>query len=668
MMDFDSLSLDSREAMRTAALLGEQFSLPLLVEIGVEAAALDPLFDEGVLIEAGATEARFADWSVADREIQSMPWSRKRRLSSRIADVLEKRDGDSGLIARHCLNAQEFARARSFFTRAAERAILENDYREALSHLRQAFELWPVAEEVELRKRVLREMGRCARNVNDLANCRIAWEELLEMASKDGDLRTCLEANRRLAELASEKPDRLEMRQRLQEAARLSSSLGEPQEEAKNWYAYAGFLLDTLRLADATNASGRALEAAERSGDRALQVEILALNALSYAMRGNADEAYSRIEKSVTLAIDSELPEQIAIAYRRMANINEYSGKYREYRDLELESLDRCRAGGWDGLEQSCLSCVSFAFFRLGQWKQSADAVREAVEMKKIDGELLAVAVTVKGCLAAFRGQRKQANVALDEARRLIQRHGGVVVEFYIYWAIGVLAEFDGDSERAREAYRNLIALWRETDDRKDAVPGMVAAALFYSDSNDGPALAECIDILSAIASDNSTLESNAARAAAMAEDCWRRGKVNEAIELEQQAVESYWKQGLPVERALLLRRLGTMFASKNDQTEADRAWTESMKIARELGMRPLVDALGRDQSASGSNAPVSGLTPRQRDVLRLIATGLTNKEAAAELSLSPRTVEMHVASILERLNCRARTDAIKKATELGLL
>ena len=92
------------------------------------------------------------------------------------------------------------------------------------------------------------------------------------------------------------------------------------------------------------------------------------------------------------------------------------------------------------------------------------------------------------------------------------------------------------------------------------------------------------------------------------------------------------------------------------------------MKIARELGMRPLVDALGKDQSAGGQTAPVSGLTPRQRDVLRLIATGLTNKEAAAALSLSPRTVEMHVASVLERLNCRARTDAIKKATDLGLV
>lgn len=62
------------------------------------------------------------------------------------------------------------------------------------------------------------------------------------------------------------------------------------------------------------------------------------------------------------------------------------------------------------------------------------------------------------------------------------------------------------------------------------------------------------------------------------------------------------------------------------------------------------------------------GLSAREMDVLVLIADGLSNKEIAARLSVSPNTVKTHVARVLEKLDVSRRTAALARARELGLL
>jgi DNA-binding NarL/FixJ family response regulator len=61
---------------------------------------------------------------------------------------------------------------------------------------------------------------------------------------------------------------------------------------------------------------------------------------------------------------------------------------------------------------------------------------------------------------------------------------------------------------------------------------------------------------------------------------------------------------------------------------------------------------------AKRSTAALSELTPREREVLSLIATGASNQEIAEILSISQKTVKNHVSNILTRLNLRDRTQA----------
>jgi DNA-binding CsgD family transcriptional regulator len=62
------------------------------------------------------------------------------------------------------------------------------------------------------------------------------------------------------------------------------------------------------------------------------------------------------------------------------------------------------------------------------------------------------------------------------------------------------------------------------------------------------------------------------------------------------------------------------------------------------------------------------GISPRELEVLQALAAGLANKEIARQLEVSPNTVKTHVARLFEKLGAQRRTEAIRKARELGLV
>lgn len=68
------------------------------------------------------------------------------------------------------------------------------------------------------------------------------------------------------------------------------------------------------------------------------------------------------------------------------------------------------------------------------------------------------------------------------------------------------------------------------------------------------------------------------------------------------------------------------------------------------------------------SHPEFTELTPREQQVLTLLAEGLTNKAIAHQLEISDHTVKFHVNAILGKLNAQSRTEAVVQATRLGLL
>lgn len=82
-----------------------------------------------------------------------------------------------------------------------------------------------------------------------------------------------------------------------------------------------------------------------------------------------------------------------------------------------------------------------------------------------------------------------------------------------------------------------------------------------------------------------------------------------------------------------------------------------------------LAPALVSEQARSVVEpALIEALTPRELDVLRLMANGLPNKLIARELAISENTVKFHVNAILSKLDAQSRTEAVVRATRMGVL
>lgn len=105
---------------------------------------------------------------------------------------------------------------------------------------------------------------------------------------------------------------------------------------------------------------------------------------------------------------------------------------------------------------------------------------------------------------------------------------------------------------------------------------------------------------------------------------------------------------------------------------EADTSTLVSTLVAVARGLIVHDPVLGRTstdrQHIERSPIDSVGLTPRERQVLDLIAEGLPNKVIASRLDISEHTVKFHINAILNKLGAQSRTEAVTLATRMGLI
>lgn len=293
---------------------------------------------------------------------------------------------------------------------------------------------------------------------------------------------------------------------------------------------------------------------------------------------------------------------------------------------------------------------------------------------------------------------------AMDEAQRAAERltqPPGEPAAGAAFYQQAELHRLRGEYEPAEEAYLNAskwgrkpqpgLALLRLAQERLDAAQAAIRreadeARSRAARSNVLPALVEIMlaeddvsagrtaaDELLAIAGEVDAAFLHAVAASAHGAVLLAEGNPRAALDALRRAWNMWLALEAPYEVARVRVLLGRACRALGDEDTACMEFEAARSSFQDLGAAPdlaRVDALTRSRDDANLPAPddEAGLTPRELEVLRVVAAGRTNKEIADELFISQRTVERHVSNIFNKLGVSSRTAAAAYAFEHGLI
>ena len=265
----------------------------------------------------------------------------------------------------------------------------------------------------------------------------------------------------------------------------------------------------------------------------------------------------------------------------------------------------------------------------------------EALTLYRAVGDTGNVAYTYAnlGRVATAQGDEAVARPLFEESLRRFRAIGDKTGLAYALHNLGLVAYRQGDNRRAVDHYVEALTLRREVEDRRG--------------------IAECLEGLAAVA----LAGSEPARGA----------RLLGAAEALRHAISAPVP---PTDRAAHARSVAATRA-RLGPAAATAAWTAGRSLTLEAALAEAFAAASAAQDeAAAAPAPAAttsastlpaGISEREAEVLRLLATGLTNAQIADRLFISPRTVNAHLHRIYAKLDVPSRAAAIRFALDHGL-
>ena len=669
------LSTTARAAAEVAAVAGEAFALELVASLSSDA-GLSELVERGLVCEEPSGDGRFHHGLAREALYADVPWMRRRALHRALAETLEAAGAPSREVAKHWLDARAGAQAREALLRAAAESEAVHAHRDAAAADRQALDLWPEGGDEERRGEALARYARCSRLAGELAEAARAWRELGGLHSSAGDELALARAHRELAAVSELKGDREAAFTARRSAAAGYAATGHPADAAVEQLAMANQRRLAARHGEAIELARAAGAQAESAGRVDLRIRAVGLEGLALAKHGDYEGGLETVRGGLALALEHDLTAVAAELYQRLSVTLYDSADYRGAEEALDTALSLCRASPDSGMEVACVTCMAYVLRERGDWSRAAAMSRELIAERTA----VFVAEGLLGAIHAFEGRLSSAQRLLTSSLAVASRLGHYNMTVDTTSALARVAAAQGAMEEAGERCHAILGRWEESDDHHYAVGGLRWGAAFFAAQDDRDGAHACAEALTRIASETGHADALAALAHAIAEIALLDGDPDTAAEQLARAVELHRGLDMPFERAQIEHRAGVALAAAGERELGLERLCDAYRTARKLGARPLASDIAREVAALGesvvarlgaraaADAGGGGLSRREREVVRRLAVGRTNREIAQELFLSPRTVDMHVRNILRKLDCRSRVEAAGRARELGLI
>jgi excisionase family DNA binding protein len=276
------------------------------------------------------------------------------------------------------------------------------------------------------------------------------------------------------------------------------------------------------------------------------------------------------------------------------------------------------------------------------------------------------------GCLFATLSEAEQAEAHFGDALAIFRQLGDAVGIAQLTANLGELAEVEGRHELAIERLDTALAKWRDLDDRVGAARAQVYLGQALLARNK-VARAETVLREALIAIRDIEYEQLLPAALrSIAQLAARRSDFTVAARWYGAEAGVREALGMKLPAARRAGHEGTIAAVREALGEAAfaSAWEEGQSdpsgaLAVLVNQGDVVDAA--DRVADDGRGGISGLTARERDVLRLVAQGRTDREIADALYVTRRTASKHVSAILAKLGVQSRAAAAAFAARRGL-
>ena len=636
----EALVLASADARLTPAQLRDA---------GIKSGALDPALDEDV-VELADGAVRFTHPLLASVLYQGLSTGERQRAHRRLADLAD----DPIVRARHLALSTNVPDAglAAALEQASTAATAHGAPIAAAELGEHAVRLTPAENGADFVRRTA-ATARAHHAAGDAERARALATELLGRASAGAER---AEALALLAWVSEESQTAIRL---------LREALSEPgaplalQASIHRWLS--GVVRMSEGLAEAERHARASLELAERLGDDALRaaamgpLALIRFNAARPGALRLAEQAYS---------VASNLGDREAVAETgfALAHIRVWSVHLDDAREL-LENLHRTWSDRDEIRAAEALWYLALVEIRAGRlalagaYAEDASRLREQYARDEAGFPSIPYPLAL---VAINRGELERGRDLAERMRRLAEVHGMRLREPAVLTAVAELWGGNPQAAVARFAAAERVEVTNDVAEpsmgwwRPEQVEALLEVGLV------GDAV-ERLDAWEAegrrVGRDWVVAHATRCRGLVAAST----GEVELAVSLLAGAASQHEAVGDPLGRARALLALGVAQRRLRQKRAAREAIAGAVAIFAECGAEGWAGKARAELVRIGGRKREEGLTPAETRVAALVAEGRTNREVAAALFLSERTVENHLSRAYTKLGVRSRTELARK-------